>query len=144
MTLEEFEKMTDCYPDVTTFHAIEQAFGKSDRDAEAFCNLYRYNIDGLAEKIQRAANERLVEQEERHKEYIRKTADEVCKLKQANTVLENGNERLADEVAELKALRQKAHMMDALIAMAYDEYKRKDLGTAAIAFDYLLREQNHD
>lgn len=144
MTLEEFEKLTDTYPDVNMFSVIEKAFDNTKCDMETFCSDYRFNILGLAKKIQRVANERLIEQEERRKEYIRMTAGEVCKLKQANAALENENERLADEVAELKALRQKAHMMDALIAMAYDEYKRKDIGTAAIAFDYLLREQNHD
>lgn len=57
MLLEEFEKLTGIYPDSVTYGVIEDAYMEFDGDKVAFCENYRTNKDGLAEKICCLVNE---------------------------------------------------------------------------------------
>ncbi len=53
MTLQEFTDRTGFYPDQALFKVIEEHYGE---DMDAFCKAYKENADGLAEQIQREAN----------------------------------------------------------------------------------------
>lgn len=62
MLLSEFETHTDIYPDAILYECIEREYMDERYESKAqFCAAYKFNEDGLAEKIQRAANERLIE-----------------------------------------------------------------------------------
>lgn len=62
MLLSEFENHTDIFPDAITYEEIEREYMNERWESKAqFCAAYKFNEDGLAEKIQRAANERLIE-----------------------------------------------------------------------------------
>mgnify|MGYP007114007944 CR=1 FL=1 len=56
MMITEFEKLTDIFPTSDLYKAIEAAYYEYDGDKAAFCKAYKANTDGLAERIQRAAN----------------------------------------------------------------------------------------
>lgn len=56
MMLHEFESRTGFYPSSDLYSLIEKAYMESNLDKDAFCKAYKTNADGLAEKIQRAAN----------------------------------------------------------------------------------------
>lgn len=56
MMREEFEKLTGFYPSSALYRAIEAEYMESDMNKTAFCKAYLKNADGLAQKIQDAAN----------------------------------------------------------------------------------------
>lgn len=56
MMLEEFEKLTGIFPSADLYEAIEKAYNEFTGDKVEFCKTYKANAEGLAEKIQRAAN----------------------------------------------------------------------------------------
>ena len=56
MMIEEFEKLTGIFPSAALYSHIEAAYMEFNGDKVAFCKAYKKNEDGLAEKIQRAAN----------------------------------------------------------------------------------------
>lgn len=56
MMIEEFEKLTGFFPSATLYAHIEAAYMEFGGDKAAFCKAYRENDNGLAEKIQQAAN----------------------------------------------------------------------------------------
>ncbi|MEA5142401.1 MAG: hypothetical protein VB023_02335 [Oscillibacter sp.] len=53
MMIEEFEKRTGFYPSANLYESIEKAYMDSKVDKDAFCEVYKQNADGLAEKIRR-------------------------------------------------------------------------------------------
>lgn len=62
MLLSEFQNHTDIFPDAILYECIEQEYNSGPWDSKAqFCAAYKFNEDGIAGKIQRAANERLIE-----------------------------------------------------------------------------------
>lgn len=68
MLLSEFERATGIYPDSLLYEEIEREYAdKKWEDKHDFCAAYKGNIDGLAEKIQRIANERIWKQDEKHR-----------------------------------------------------------------------------
>lgn len=56
MMITEFEKLTGIFPTSDLYKAIEAAYYEYDGDKAAFCKAYKENTDGIAERIQRAAN----------------------------------------------------------------------------------------
>ena len=56
MMIEEFEKRTGFYPSANLYESIEKAYLHSKPDKDAFCEVYKQNADGLAEKIRREVN----------------------------------------------------------------------------------------
>ena len=62
MLLSEFQNHTDIYPDAILYECIEREYMDERYSSKAqFCAAYKFNEDGIAEKIQQAANERLIE-----------------------------------------------------------------------------------
>lgn len=60
MMLEEFEELTGFYPSADMYDAIELEYADFPGDKYAFCEAYKANKDGLAEKIQQKASEMTV------------------------------------------------------------------------------------
>lgn len=56
MMINEFTKLTGIHPTRDLYAAIEAAYYEFDGDKAAFCKAYVSNADGLAEKIQKAAD----------------------------------------------------------------------------------------
>lgn len=56
MLIREFENLTGIYPSMNLYTAIEKCYHESDMDKQDFCRAYKYNENGLAEKIQSEAN----------------------------------------------------------------------------------------
>lgn len=56
MMLQEFEAMTGIYPDAILYAEIELAYYGFKGSKGDFCKAYKANTDGLAERIQYAAN----------------------------------------------------------------------------------------
>ena len=68
MLLSEFETLTDIYPDVNLYRVIEHEYNEGDwHDKAEFCTAYKFNEDGLATRLQAAANQRLIDMEEQHR-----------------------------------------------------------------------------
>ena len=58
--LTEFEELTGFYPSADMYDAIELEYFEFPGDKYAFCEAYKANKDGLAEKIQQKASEMTV------------------------------------------------------------------------------------
>ena len=62
MLLSEFQLHTDIFPDAILYEEIEREYMDERWESKAqFCAAYKFNEGGLAERIQRAANARLIE-----------------------------------------------------------------------------------
>ena len=57
MMQKEFEALTGIYVTAEMYKAIEKAYYEFDGDKGAFCHAYKTNEDGLAEKVQKAADD---------------------------------------------------------------------------------------
>ena len=55
MMLQEFESLTGIYPSAELYRSIESAYADFDGDKRAFCEAYKTNADGLAQRIQQTA-----------------------------------------------------------------------------------------
>ena len=58
--LEEFEELTGFYPSADMYDAIELEYADFPGDKYAFCEAYKANKDGLAERIQQRASDMTV------------------------------------------------------------------------------------
>lgn len=56
MLIREFEERTGYYPSAKEYETIEWAYHEFHGDKDAFCEAYKENKDGLAQRIQRIAN----------------------------------------------------------------------------------------
>ena len=56
MLIREFEERTGYYPSAKEIETIEWAYHEFHGDKDAFCEAYKENKDGLAQRIQRIAN----------------------------------------------------------------------------------------
>lgn len=57
MLISEFETLTRIYPSEMLYSVIEEFYNGSKLDKHEFCEKYKFNADGLAERIQEEANE---------------------------------------------------------------------------------------
>ena len=55
MLIDEFKALTGFYPDQELYALIEEEYMQSEFQKDEWCRRYRDNVDGLAEKIQMAA-----------------------------------------------------------------------------------------
>lgn len=138
MLLSEFETLTDIYPDVNLYRAIEHEYNEGDWESKAqFCNAYKFNEGELANRVQAIANQRLIDLEEQHKRAVTDTANRTRELCAENAKLEARIEELEQMETDLTDLE--ATMLQALRDMADDEFQRDEIGTALIGYDYLLK-----
>ena len=173
MTIGEFQNHTDMYPDFTLYEAACKEYEKKNPDGSPawdsqaqFCNAYKFNEDGLAERIMHSANERVeswISDNARLKSELEPLADQCEKLRAENNRLEDENENLRneigvlhdrvdelmDEVGELPTatLEQvqhddvtliKAKMMDSILEAAHVDCKGDEILHMVWGFDFLL------
>jgi cell division protein FtsB len=165
MTIGEFQNHTDMYPDFTLYEAACKEYEKKNPDGSPawdsqaqFCNAYKFNEDGLAERIMHSANERVeswISDNVRLKSELEPLADRCEKLVAENSHLEDENENLRNEIAALSdrvdELNDEISELpvsgtDIRVAMFHAEgamlaeFSRKEIGMAHIAYDFLLQE----
>ena len=69
MQIDEFEALTGIYPDQELYALIEEEYMQSEFQKDEWCERYRNNVDGIAEKVQlaaeyaRAKREKAIEEE---------------------------------------------------------------------------------
>lgn len=83
MMIEEFEKLTGFYPTLAQYEQIEAAYLDFDGDKTAFCKAYKANRDGLAERIQTAANLAAFKAADETEKRVKALEDEIARLKAA-------------------------------------------------------------
>lgn len=87
----EFETLTGIYPDVLLYEAAEQEYNNGDWASKAeFCDCFKADEDGIAQKCRNAANEKWLAEEEL-----------IGKLRAENNRLEGENENLRNEIGAL-------------------------------------------
>ena len=75
MLIDEFEALTGIYPDQELYALIEEEYMQSEFQKDEWCERYRNNVDGLAEKVQLAAEHARAKREkaiEEERESLRK------------------------------------------------------------------------
>ena len=157
MLQSEFETHTDIFPDVLLYEAAEHEYNDGGWKSKAgFCHDFKFNVDGIAQKCQRIANERWIkvnEEVSRLRSEAKPLADECERLRTEKARLEDENENLLTEIRQLskrvdelsKCINSgtfssiRESMFNAEGAMLA-EFSREEVGTARIAFDYLIQE----
>ena len=91
MLRSEFENLTRIYPSETLYSVIEEFYNDSKLDKHEFCEKYKLNADGLAERIQEEANE--LEAEKAQQAYF-----EVRELKADLDKMRMDRNRLKDQL----------------------------------------------
>lgn len=90
MMIEEFEARTGIYPSIETYRVIEEHYYQFDGNKDDFCKAFKENHDGIAQRIQRDANNRSqrmmrdfrADRSEKEKE-VRDLKEEVERLEKA-------------------------------------------------------------
>lgn len=97
MQREEFEKLTGIYPSYDLYHAIENEYMAIQDgalwDKEVFCKAYKKNADGLARKIQNAANVAMLAETANNANERRRLSEEIKKLEKKVQALQKQLER---------------------------------------------------
>ena len=167
MLQSEFETHTDIFPDVLLYEAADHEYMTGDWDSKAgFCHDFKFNVDGLAQKCQKIANERWIkvnEEVSRLRSEAKPLADICEKLRAENNRLEDENENLRTDIADLTktvdnliqqitdlpvaTLEQvqhddvtlsKAKMMDSILEAAHADCKGDEILHMVWGFDFLL------
>lgn len=116
MLQSEFETHTDIFPDALLYDAADHEYMTGDWDSKAgFCHDFKFNVDGIAQKCQKIANERWIkvnEEVSRLRENVRPLTDRCEKLVAENARLEDENENLR---AELSALTERVDKLGAML-----------------------------
>ena len=129
MLQQEFEDLTGVYLDRITYDVSEREYERQDEngrnvwpDKHTFCNAYKFNEDGLAERIQAAANEAIWQMEERHRKALNESGERVRKLYEQNARLEAEVEALHAKLEEATEHEQdlRAKLDTALAALLVD------------------------
>lgn len=174
MTIGEFQNHTDMYPDFTLYEAACKEYEKKNPDGSPawdsqaqFCNAYKFNEDGLAERIMHSANERVeswISDNVRLKSELSPLADICEKLRAEKARLEDENENLLTEIRQLSnrvdelnkqitefptatleqvqhddATLSKAKMMDSIFEAAHADCKGDEILHMVWGFEYLLQ-----
>lgn len=150
----EFETLTGIYPDVLLYEAAEQEYNSGDWASKAeFCECFKADEDGIAQKCRNAANERWLAEEEligKLRADNSRLEDENENLRNEIAALSDRVDELSDEVGELpeqgvpKRIMMLATMMQALIAAATDDNKADTILHQVWAYQYLLDELHEE
>ena len=154
----EFETLTGILPDVLMYEAAEAEYNNGDWASKAeFCDCFKADEDGIATKVQKAANERWFEMEEQRGALI--TANEQLQKENENLSIEimklgehvDELQKKIDEIPEPAVLEVtdsfaaeqietiRAAMQRALQDAACDDCKGDEILHMIWGFDYLLR-----
>lgn len=148
MTPTEFETQTGIYPDRILYDVVEREYERQDEnghdvwdDKAQFCHAYKFNEDGLAERIQAAANEAIWQMEERHRKALTESGERVRKLYEQNARLEAEVEALHAKLEEAETVPRidpimirKAQRYQTLADMAMDDATADEVLHAVWAF----------
>ena len=147
MLQTEFETLTGIFPDSILYEVIEREYNRQidGRDfwdnKHDFCNAYTFNEDGLASRLQAAANEAIWRKEEAHRKAMQESAERLEKLKAYCEMLEkklSGRHPEPGAVLEETAPDIKSQMLDALLDAAHDDHTAETILHMLRGFDYLL------
>lgn len=147
MLQTEFETLTGIFPDSILYEVIEREYNRQidGRDfwdnKHDFCNAYKFNEDGLASRLQAAANEAIWRKEEAHRKAMQESAERLEKLKAYCEMLEkklSGRHPEPGAVLEETAPDIKSQMLDALLDAAHDDHTAETILHMLRGFDYLL------
>ena len=119
MMKSEFEKLTGIYVTDQHYKVIEEAYMNCDEDKTVFCEAYKQNNDGRAEKIQREAEKKIAQKE----------AESVEALE---GILQELNEQIGRAEGEIHILQEKLEAElewtdHEVSSMTTDEYKNLSL-----------------
>lgn len=133
MTIREFEVLTGFHPSTAHYEVIEQDYNSSQLDKYEYCEAYKADKDGIAERLARIADKCAWERDNKHADELKASFTEIKLLhdrlaeakaqidreldwQPAKDIGTNMNEReyqlLADDTApmsELDAIRRIAH-----------------------------------
>ena len=149
MLQSEFETLTGIYLDAPAYEAAEHEYNTGDYASKAeFCDCFKADEDGLATKIQTAANKRWFGLTEQRDRLIAENEE----LRNEIAALSDRVDELSDEVEELPAVlespdgfteaeieRIRASMQRALQDAACDDCKADEVLHMVWGFDYLLQ-----
>ena len=103
--------LTDIFPDSILYDAIEEAYNNSDyASKEGFCHDYKFNVGGLAQRIQEAAERERWRAEERHRNAMTDNAKIIQELTERLKNADFGTETMSKrEIAKyaLKSVNEK-------------------------------------
>ena len=91
MTIREFEVLTGFHPSTAHYEVIEQDYNSSQLDKYEYCEAYKADKDGIAERLARLADKCAWERDNKH-------ADE---LKASFTEIKLLHDRLAEAKAQI-------------------------------------------
>ena len=114
MTIREFEVLTGFHPSTAHYEVIEQDYNSSQLDKYEYCEAYKADKDGIAERLARLADKCAWERDNKH-------ADE---LKASFTEIKLLHDRLAEAKAQLDR--------------ELDWHPATDIGTNMSEHDYQL------
>ncbi|MDE5754673.1 MAG: hypothetical protein K2H89_09070 [Oscillospiraceae bacterium] len=86
MLRSEFEKLTGFYPPENLFAVIEEYYTQSELNVEDFCMQYRFNMNGIAEKIQNEVNARTIRNALHFGMILGETRREVLSLREKTNI----------------------------------------------------------
>ena len=141
MLQTEFETLTGIFPDAILYEVIEREYSRQidGRDfwdnKHDFCNAYKFNEDGLASRLQAAANEAIWRKEEAHRKAMQESAERTEKLSRERDSLRKD---LNDLLRTQSAPDIKSQMLDALLDAAHDDHTAETILHMLRGFDYLL------
>ena len=154
MMQSEFETLTGIYLDAPAYEAAEHEYNTGDYASKAeFCDCFKADEDGLATKIQTAANKRwfgLTEQRDRliaENDILQKEKEvltiEIMKLGEHVDELQKKIDAMPEQGVP-KRIMMLATMMQALIAAAMDDNKSETILHQVWAYQYLLDELHEE
>ena len=85
MLISEFETLTRIYPSETLYSVIEEFYNESKLDKHEFCENYKLNADGLAERIQTEVNKL---EQEREKDFASRLYELNSRIEELEKALE--------------------------------------------------------
>ena len=85
MLISEFENLTGIYPSANQYSVIEKFYSESKEDKHEFCEKYKFNADGLAERIQTAVNKL---EQEREKDFASRLYELNSRIEELEKALE--------------------------------------------------------
>lgn len=160
MQISESELHTGFFPDSILFDKMNAEYERKDLDGKniwdsipQFCNAYKFNEDGIAQEIQEAANaeirelraraERLQNENARLSEINEDQLTELLNLSERVDTLTKQVEKMPTATLEVTEPEITVQTLSTAICkaetMMLAEFSRKDVGTAHVGFDYLLR-----
>ena len=141
MLQTEFETLTGIFPDAILYEVIEREYNRQidGRDfwdnKHDFCNAYKFNEDGLASRLQAAANEAIWRKEEAHRKAMQESAERIEKFSRERDSLRKD---LNDLLRAQSAPDIKSQMLDALLDAEHDDHTAETILHMLRGFDYLL------